>query len=216
MNWFTNRALESFSSAEQQRKLLRVLIAAIIACFTFFRAGRTLQSLLKVLNHPPALTYLATLGLLCVLTIRDTGIRTGWTFIEDERYYLFLYPAFAIETGIAFLAVVHGFESRQRYRTAFIFAATASSVLTIRYCHGVWRDSLQSDSSLYHFLAREDSLPPRTIVLGNEQELRHFRLKPIRTITSSSNHCFRKHLSSEITPQKSLQPDYLGTDSPRR
>lgn len=172
LSWFTNRVLESFSIAEQQRKLLRVLIAAMLVGLTFYDAGRTYQNFLKRLNHPPTLAYLATLGLLCVLTIRDTGIRPGWTFIEDERYYLFLYPAFAIETCIAFLSVAHRFESRWRCLIVLFFATTASGMLSIRYCHGVWRDSLQPSSSLYHFLAQEDSLPLRMIVLGNEQDLR--------------------------------------------
>ena len=177
MNWFTNRVLESSSIAEQQRKLLRVLIAGIIVCLTFFHAGRTFKSLLKVLSHPLALTYLATLGLLGILTIRDTGIRPGWTFIEDERYYLFLYPALAIETGIAYVQAGGRFQHVQRSVILMILVATASGLLCLRYCHGVWAGSTQPHSSLYRVLSNTEPLPTRTIVVGDEQALRALRVE---------------------------------------
>jgi hypothetical protein len=169
LNWFTSRVLQSLPIADQQRNYLRLLAAAVIASLAFYCGRNTFRGLLR---NPLALTYLATLGLLAVLTIQDSGIRPGWTFIEDERYYLFLYPAFAIQTGIAILAVSRRLQAGLLLLTLMILITLGSGLRCIRYCHGVWSDSTQPNPSLYRVLSNRESLPKRTIVIGNEQVLR--------------------------------------------
>jgi hypothetical protein len=154
---------------EQVNGARLILAIAVISFLCAFRFDRILGNVPRRALH---FAYLVTLALLVVLTLRDTGIRPGWTFIEDERYYLFLYPAFAIEAGFALTSI------SQRYlkgfgKHVFLTLITLGSVFIAgRYCVGIWKSETSEYTHLYRTVNQVASNKKRAIAIGADQVLR--------------------------------------------